>query len=133
VPQLNLTGSISAAPVGNTGGSVPSGIDTIPLSLTQGYTLKASGNTRVSVPSPSWQTLPGIGSSGLVTHGDFMWLNTDSPCYIRTTQFDPSNTPIVSVHQVQGLFMMQFPPTGQLSLLEIQGVCGVEYLVTGNI
>lgn len=97
-------------------------------------TAKAFGRQSVNSPA-SFVALPGVGSSGNVTQGLFLYLKCPQRIMIRLTQkgtatLDPD---IVSTFPAQGMVLMQFPIENPLKLLEVQGIGPVEYLVAGNI
>jgi hypothetical protein len=77
--------------------------------------------------------LDGVGSTDPVTQGNFLFLRTVVPMVMRLTMADPAGGPdLVSQVPVHGLLITEFSAAGYLKLLEIKGVGGVEWFISGN-
>jgi hypothetical protein len=89
---------------------------------------------RVSTVSPSFAVLTGVGATDTVQRGDTLYLRSDAQLLLRISQLDPLNpaTTLVRLVYVQGLFIVEFPQSSPLVLLESQGSATIEYLVTGQ-
>lgn len=90
---------------------------------------------RQSVNSASaFVPITGVGPTGSVTQGLFLYLKTDARFMVRVTQKGTTNLDpdIVSTFPLQGMLMMQFPLENTLKLLEVEGIGPVDFFVGGN-
>lgn len=88
----------------------------------------------VSVTSPSWLTLSGVGEDDAVTRGQFLFLTTNAPIAIRCTVDDGSGGDVLQVQDVDPAapLLKAFPAAKHLKLLEVQGSATIRYLVSGQ-
>lgn len=138
--QLAISGTVLGGPV--TVGAAygfPQSLFTTQLATTPNPKpfSAASGvlTRRVSTVSPSFATLTGVGANDTVQRGDTLYLRSDSQLLLRLSQLDPLNPTgpaLVREVYVQGLFIVEFPQSSPLVLLEAQGSATIEYLVTGQ-
>lgn len=83
-----------------------------------------------SVNSPgSFVTLEGVPTT--VTHGEFLWLQSNAAIVLELTNDDGIGGSTVQTADVQGLVLLEFPPAKFLKLLRVKGVASIAYLVTG--
>jgi len=135
--QIVITGSVvvgPASPVSD--GAFPSSIDTVQLASTpnpkQSQVCSGTISRFLNVASPSWATLSGVGAADTVTRADTLYLRCNSPIKVRLTQADKDGgADIVSIVEVHGVLLQEFPQNGCLKLLEAQGSATLEYFVSG--
>lgn len=135
--QLVITGSLTVGPPSPVSdGAFPSSIDTVQLAATpntkQSQVSSGTISRFLNTASPSWAALSGVGAADTVTRGDTLYFRCNSPIKLRLTQADKDGgADIVSIIQVFGLHLTEFPQNGYLKLLEAQGSSTIEYLVSG--
>lgn len=136
--QVAINGTMQAGPV-QVGAGFPQAIYTTPLatSVVPKPFSTASGvmQRRVSVASPAFVTLQGVGPSDTVERGDLLYLRSDAPLILRLSNQDPLaplGPPLVVEVPVFGLVLLEFPASSPLVLLEAQGSATVEYAITGQ-
>ena len=131
-----VSGSLIIGPQGAGDCGFPSGVTNVTFTTTppqKPAPVSASHAKSVNSPSPAFATLDGLGSSASVTQANFLYLRCTAPMKLRLTLADMAGGPdIVSIVEVQGLLIQEFPTNGYLKLLEAQGVGTVEYVVSGN-
>jgi len=130
-----LSGSITVGPLGASDCAFPSAVDQLSLTTFPSQKpLAASFRTQrnVQVAPPAFLALDGIGATSTVTKGTFLYFRCNSPMKIRKTMVDiGGGADIVSVDEVLGTIVQEFPDAGTLKLLEVQGTGQIEYLVGG--
>jgi hypothetical protein len=131
-----LTASLIAGPQGASDCGFPAGVTSLNFGLTppqKPAPALIDGARNINSPG-SYVTLDGLGPTSTVTQANFVYLRTQSPFKVRITQADPAGGPdIVSVVNLQGVMLLEFPTTGYAKLVEVQGVGTVEYLLSGNL
>ena len=136
--QVSFGGNLVIGQVGVCeGAGFPAAVFSIPVQLGGGAgcagskpaSVKTYGTSQVNSPV-AFVTLPGVGAGQPVTKGNFLYLRTAVKMDIRLTMVGTPDT--VSVLNVQGILVMEFPDANTLKLLEAQGVGTIEYAVTGN-
>lgn len=137
---VTLDGSISIGPASSGGNTFPSSTETVAIQTTPNpkQSSVATGTLvrNLSIPSPAWQVLSGVGANDTVTRCDFLYFRSNAPVQLRLTMEDPANPTgpaIVSIVPVQGLLVHEFPNPGCLKLLEFQGSATVEYMASGTM
>lgn len=136
-----LDGTLTIGPANQMDGCFPSSSASLVLQTKpnpkQANVSTSTQKRSVSVPSPNWQTLSGIGPTDTVTQADFLYFRCDAQVKLRLSTTDPANpggAAIVSILPVFGLVLWEFPPSnGCLLLLEIQGSATVEYAASGSL
>ena len=137
--QISLDGTITSGPPTSVPpGATPAATDTIPLSTLatpKGWNVVTGPNSRnVASSFGTFSTLSGLGAADSVTQGTFLYLRASAPLQLRMTQANlAGGADIVSVHQVTGPLVQEFPDAGYLKLLEVSGTATVEWLVSGNV
>lgn len=137
--SLTLTGTLSLGEGcgGTFGGGCSGSASDTTISLGFGACPKSaakafhvpSGAPR-SVNSPgSFVTLEGVPTT--VTHGEFLWLQSNAAIVLELTNDDGIGGSTVQTADVQGLVLLEFPPAKFLKLLRVKGVASIAYLVTG--
>ncbi len=136
--QLTIAGTLLGGPV-QVGAGFPQAIYTTQLALSQTPRPFSKGSgvvqSTVNTPSPSYEPLQGVGPTDRVRYGDVLYLRCDGSLELRISQTDPLNPlgpPLVRLLNVQGLQIMEFPPSSRLVLLEAQGSATVEYAIFGS-
>lgn len=140
---MNLTcnGTIVEGPATQTDPLFPSGLTTIPFTLSQGSNPKAvnvsTGAKVRSVNSPSgFVTLSGVGSSDDVTQAGFVYMRVSQGGFqFRVTYHNPLGSPIVSVIPSAGIMILEpdVPNGYYVTLLEAQGTGTIEYYASGLV
>lgn len=135
--SVELKGSVVAgAP--NCGGCEDGALITMSLGFKGGccakpYNVATGGNPR-NVQSPGvYLTLTDIGPTGVVTRADTLILWTRALMLFRLTTDDGLGGSVVSVVPVDGLFIVEFPSTRFLKLLEVQGSGIINYFASGQV
>jgi len=136
--QVAISGTILGGPV-QVGVGFPQAIFTTQLATTPNPKpfSNASGvlTRRLAQASPGFAPMQGVGPTDSVVRGDTLYLRTDSQVLLRVSQTDPLNPlnpPLVREIYVNGLFIVEFPQSSPLVLLEAQGSATIEYLITGQ-
>lgn len=113
-------------------GTFPSAETTVALvSKTTDYVVSSPAGL-IAVASPSaYVPLPGIGTTGPVTKGSFLYVKSNAPISLRLTNVSGSTT-VTSVTPLDGMLIQEFPTGSELVLLEVEGTATVEYLVAGQ-
>lgn len=136
--QLTISGTILGGPAQVGGAGFPGALFTTvlgtapspkPFSVATGIVSR-----RVSQASPGFAALQGVGPTDTVTAGDFLYLRSDSGVVLRVSNRDPLNPAgpaLTTLIPVQGLAILEFPPSSPLVLLEVQGSAQLEYFVSG--
>jgi hypothetical protein len=125
--QISLSGVIVLGPSGSSV-AFPGAETTIPLVATNNDYAVSSPAGLMNVNSASaYVAMPGVGAAGPVTAGRLLYVRTDGPLSIRMTA--GSTTAVV---MVDGLLVTEFAEAAPLTLLEVEGVGRVEYLVAGQ-
>jgi hypothetical protein len=110
----------------------PSGIGTVPLSLTpqQKPYAVSTGPQLANVNSPSAPVaLNGVGSGQAVTQCHTLYLRTASPMVLSLTP----NGGTAQTIKIYGLVVLEFDPANPVTAVSIQGSGQVEYLCVGNL
>jgi len=140
---LALSGSLTASPPSVTGttlqptpaGFVPQGVSQTPLALNPSTKQSAvqTGLRHKSLSSPSsMQAISGLGTGGDVTTADTLYLKSDAPIQVQLTQQNlAGGSPVVSVVNLYGTLLLEFPPSGYLTGIEAQGTANLEILISG--
>ncbi len=130
--QLSFTGQLIAGPGSSTDGTFPAGSTSIPFATNPDPkpASVSTGDMVVTVNNPTFAALPGVGASGTVTQGTFMFLRTLGTMMVRTTTYNISGN-IQAVEVINGLKAVEFDPGAYLVLLEVQGSGQVEFFVSG--
>ena len=140
--QLRVSGQIVQSPscvqeapsYACAGIPVPAGVTSIPLSLTpttKPSVKHAGGNKALSSPS-SFQAIGGLGATDDVTMADTVYIKSDAPVQIQLTQQNlAGGSAVVSVVNLGGSGLWEFPVGGYLTGLAAQGTCNLEYLISG--
>ena len=135
--QVSLAGNLQIGNLGVCEGAFPGALTTIPVFIggggcagTKPAPAKFSGVQSYNSPG-AFVALAGVGTGQPVTQGNFIYLKSDQAMQVRITQ---QNTPFddVSIINVRGIFVLEFPDDHYLKLLEVKGVGKVEYVVSGN-
>lgn len=131
-----LSGSLVIGPQGAGDCGFPSGVVNITFTTfppQKPAAVSAQHAKMVNTAAPGFATLDGIGPAASVTQALLLYLRTTAPFKLRLTMADMAGGPdIVSIVEVQGLLIQEFPTGGYLKLLEAQGVGTIEYAVAGN-
>jgi hypothetical protein len=91
---------------------------------------KASTYQARELASPgSFVTLDGIGTGKAVSQATFLYLRTKGPLTLRITM--AGSPDVVSVVDVEGLFIHELPSLKYIKLLEAQGTGVFEYFASG--
>jgi hypothetical protein len=81
----------------------------------------------------SLAALPGIGSGGVVTKANFLYLSVGQGSFtVQLTTLVPSSSPNVSTFQLGGTLMLEFAAGYELTSVELQGAGQIEYEAAGN-
>jgi hypothetical protein len=139
VLQVSLSGQLVGGPAASGGTNFPSGVKTITFNLLGdplGYQVETGDVISVN-SAGAFVTIPGVGTvggfAGPVTQGLVLYISTAAPIKIRKTMADiAGGSDIVSIDEISGPLVQQFPSNGYLKLLEVQGVATVEFHVWGN-
>lgn len=135
MPQVEISGTVTIGPANGGSGSFPSSSNTMQLDTTPSpkQSGAATGVLIRTLSSPSsYVTLDGIGPTSTVTKCDFLSFRSDGAVKLRLTQADPAGgADIVSIINVQGLEVHEFPTNGYLKTLEAQGSARIEYAASG--
>lgn len=130
---VTLKGSLLAGPPKSSCGSFPSALVNAAFELRPPN--KAANvldhNVRKVDSAGAFVDLLAVGTGKTVTQGTFLYLRTGGPMRIRTTTFTDSGD-VVSIQEVDGLFILEFPTAKYLKLLEAQGSGTIEYFVSGT-
>lgn len=96
------------------------------------YGLAYYGAPTIASPS-AYLVLPGAtGTSPGITRIDFLHIRVQSTMKLRLTMVDPEGgSDIVSIVNIAGEFLMEFPSAGTCKLVEVKGQGTVEYVVSG--
>jgi hypothetical protein len=140
--QIILSGTLTITPaavVGTTSSAgpfpVPSGTDQIPLCLQpqpKPSAVRCNGNRRIASVFGSFSAVSGIGATDNVTTCDTLLVTSDGPLQLQfTMQNLAGGSPIVSVVQINGTQLFQFPSGGYLTGLQAAGNANLEYLGSG--
>jgi hypothetical protein len=134
--QTRLDASLSAGPP-NAGESVfPGTTANIPINLTPNPKTwqHATGVlTRVvSVASPAFLALDGVGATATVTECGYLYFRSSSPLLLRVSQNIAGVGVTTTLHRVHGLFMWEPPASEPIVLLEVQGNGTIEYFAQGE-
>ena len=122
--QVDLEGSIVSSPgTSSDGTSVPTATQTIPLRTTfspRPWQVEAGPNARQITSPSAYVTLSGVGATDTVTKGTFLYVRSNAPVNVRLTMVNmQGGSPVVSVVNLYGTLIQEFPDTGQLTLLEV--------------
>lgn len=140
--QIQVNGSITQSPpnvVGTTisawpNGTVPAGTIQIPLLLTPSpkQSARCAKGSRVLNSPSSFQVISGLGATDDVTTADTLYLKCDGPIQLQLTMVNPAGgSPIVSVVNLFGSCLLEFPSAGYLTGLAAQGNANLEFLISG--
>lgn len=132
--KLDVSGVLTAGPQA-AGDSFPSANMTAQLKAKnndRGFNA-ATGvlQRRLSVSSPTYAALSGVGASDTVTKGTFLYLKSDGPILIRLTHDDGVGGNTTVILPLEGMTVIEFQDTKYLKLLEAQGSALLEYFVCG--
>lgn len=129
---VDFSGVLAAGP--SASGAFPGAALNVPLSFGGGPKQfgAATGILTRNVSSPSsFATLDGVGATATVTQGTLLYFKTQSAMVLRLTTDDGVGGTATASVPVQGLFVLEFPTTRPLELLEVQGSGLIEYFVCG--
>jgi hypothetical protein len=139
VGQVDFSGSLTLGPASGGSTTFPSSTDTIQLALSQNpkqaSVMTGTQSKRLS-SAVAYVTLSGVGGTltviDTVTRCDFLYIRSDSAIKVRLTMVDPAGgADIVSVLNLQGPIVIEFPTTGYCKLVEAMGVANIEYAASG--
>lgn len=108
--------------------TVSLGFGACPKSAAKAFHVPSGAPRSVNSPG-SFVTLEGVPTT--VTHGEFLWLQSNAAVVLEITTDDGSGGSTVQTVDVQGLVLLEFPPAKYLKLLRAKGVASIAYLVTG--
>jgi len=135
VGQLELTGLLSAGPVGSSD-TFPASTTEVPLQLLAGTTgsyTNCTGANVLTLDSPSsFITLRGVGSGAPVALASLLYLKVDGQVTLRLTNANGGGSPTVQTIPLMGLLVIEFPAGFELTLLEAEGAGRLEYLAAGQ-
>lgn len=104
------------------------GFGACPKSAAKAFHVPSGAPRSVNSPG-SFVTLEGVPTT--VTHGEFLWLQSNAAVVLEITTDDGSGGSNTEPIDVQGLVLLEFPPAKFLKLLRVKGVASIAYLVTG--
>ena len=141
---IQISGQLTQSPPGVTGttigaglgqGGVPQSVSQEPLALSPPVKQSAvcTGLRHKSLNSSgSFQTLTGLGTSDDVTTADTIYLKSDAPIQVQVTQQNPAGgSPIVSVLNIIGTYLQEFPAGGYATGITAQGIANLSVLFSG--
>ena len=136
--QVVIQGTYQGGPV-QVGAGFPQAIYTTPLQTSVSPKPFSAGSgvltRRVAQASPGFTPLQGVGPTDAVVRGDLLYMRSDAALLLRVSTQDPLaplGPPIVVLVPISGLFIIEFPASSPLVLLEAQGSATVEYAITGQ-
>lgn len=136
--QVVLAGTFTGGPA-QVGVGFPTAIFTANLATTPSPKpfSAATGvlTRRVSQVAPGFVVLSGVGPTDTVVRGDTLYLRSDAQLLLRVSQQDPLNPlgpALVREIYQSGLYVVEFPASSPLVLLEAQGSATIEYAITGQ-
>lgn len=129
--QTRFNATLVAGPTASAECVFPGMTATLPIDLTpnpKSWQVATGVLTRrVSVVAPAWLELDGIGSGHTVSEAHFIYIRSDAPILVRTTQGI-----VAASHTVQGIFLIEAPESAPIVLLEVQGSGTIEYFAQGQ-
>ena len=135
---LVLDGTITSGPGSACDtGVTPASTDTIPLSTLRSpkpWQVVAGPSSRNLISAyGTFTTLSGVGTGDSVTQATFLYVRASAPVQLRLTMANlAGGADVVSVVQVQGPLVQEFPDAGYLKLLEASGAATLEWMASGN-
>lgn len=124
---VSLSGVVVLGPDGSSAYAFPNAETTIPLiAATSDYAVSTDG-LHIVASADDYVDAPGVGTTGPVTQGRFLYARSDAPLLLRLTT--AAGTAIV---QIEGLLILEFAADSPLTKLEVKGIARLSYLVAGQ-
>jgi hypothetical protein len=131
VSTVDFQGTLVAGSQGGTDCSFPSAITNLQFGKTKSFAVSATHAKNVASAS-AYVPLDGVGTGETVTQANFLYLRTNAKLSARITYKADSGPDVVIVIPVFGFLVWEPPDANYITLLEMQGVGGVEYFASGN-
>lgn len=127
--QISFTGQLTCGPATSTEDTFPSGASFIPYATNPDPkpVQVNTGDMVANVSTDSFVALAGLGANQAVTQCTFLYLRSNTPMQVRTTDLNGNK----AVETIKGLKVVEYDPNTYIVLIEVLGSGVVEYLAAG--